>query len=195
MDLLDEKSLVRILSEPRNALAKQYKKLFELDGVELEFTPEALTAIAKRVTNGIATISFFPVSSITAYLSDYAISPALCFVEIHFDIRKKKSIAAVETAMRQEQRVFVVTQQDSHAEEPKGGEELSMDSLYAYGTVTVVRQLIKLPENVIRVLAVGEYRAQFLFPERKAEAVPGAARQIFQGSSFPSGFLKPRGST
>ncbi len=48
MDLLDEKSLVRILSEPKNALAKQYKKLFELDGVELEFTPEALAAIAKR---------------------------------------------------------------------------------------------------------------------------------------------------
>lgn len=48
MDLLDEKSLVRILSEPKNALARQYKKLFELDGVELEFTPEALEAIAKR---------------------------------------------------------------------------------------------------------------------------------------------------
>ncbi len=48
MDLLDEKSLVRILSEPRNALARQYKKLFELDGVELEFTPEGLEAIAKR---------------------------------------------------------------------------------------------------------------------------------------------------
>ncbi len=48
MDLLDEKSLVRILAEPRNALAKQYRKLFELDGVELEFTPEALEVIAKR---------------------------------------------------------------------------------------------------------------------------------------------------
>lgn len=48
MDLLDEKSLVRILSEPRNALTKQYKKLFELDGVELEFAPEALDVIAKR---------------------------------------------------------------------------------------------------------------------------------------------------
>lgn len=48
MDLLDEKSLVRILSEPRNALAKQYKKLFELDGVELEFEPGALEIIAKR---------------------------------------------------------------------------------------------------------------------------------------------------
>ncbi len=48
MDLLDEKSLVRILSEPKNALAKQYRKLFELDGVELEFTQEALEVIAKR---------------------------------------------------------------------------------------------------------------------------------------------------
>lgn len=48
MDLLDEKSLVRILTEPKNALAKQYKKLFELDGVELEFTPEALEIVAKR---------------------------------------------------------------------------------------------------------------------------------------------------
>ena len=48
MDLLDEKSLVRILSEPKNALARQYRKLFELDGVELEFTQEALEVIAKR---------------------------------------------------------------------------------------------------------------------------------------------------
>jgi len=79
---------------------------------------------------------------------------------IHFDIRKKKSIAAVETAMRQEQHVFVVTQQDVRGE---GEESESMlPTLYSYGTVTVIRQLIKLPENVIRVLVVGEYRAQFL---------------------------------
>ncbi len=100
---------------------------------------------------------------------------------IHFDIRKKKSIAAVETAMRQEQRVFVVTQQDSHAEEPKGGEELSMDSLYAYGTVTVVRQLIKLPENVIRVLAVGEYRAQFLSMTDGGEYLVAETSRVPQG--------------
>ncbi len=37
-----------------------------------------------------------------------------------------------------------------------------LPTLYSYGTVTVIRQLIKLPENVIRVLVVGEYRAQFL---------------------------------
>lgn len=44
---LTEEVLVRILSEPKNALAKQYKKLFELDNVELEFNEDALDAIAK----------------------------------------------------------------------------------------------------------------------------------------------------
>jgi ATP-dependent Clp protease ATP-binding subunit ClpX len=44
---LTEEVLVRILSEPKNALAKQYKKLFELDGVELEFNEDALASIAK----------------------------------------------------------------------------------------------------------------------------------------------------
>jgi len=45
---LDGDALVRILSEPKNALVKQYAKMFELDGVELEFTSEALTAIAEQ---------------------------------------------------------------------------------------------------------------------------------------------------
>ncbi len=48
LDLLDEKALVRILTEPKNAIVKQYKKLFELDGVELEFTEEAIAEIAHR---------------------------------------------------------------------------------------------------------------------------------------------------
>lgn len=43
---LDVDALVRILTEPKNSLMKQYKRLFSLDGVELEFTPEALGAIA-----------------------------------------------------------------------------------------------------------------------------------------------------
>jgi ATP-dependent Clp protease ATP-binding subunit ClpX len=43
---LDKESLIRILTEPKNALVKQYCKLFELDGVDLEFTPDALEAIA-----------------------------------------------------------------------------------------------------------------------------------------------------
>ena len=45
---LTEKDLCRILVEPKNALAKQYQKLFEIDGVELEIQPDALTAIARK---------------------------------------------------------------------------------------------------------------------------------------------------
>lgn len=48
LDLLDEEALIRILKEPKNAIIKQYKKLFELDEVELEFTDEAVELIAKQ---------------------------------------------------------------------------------------------------------------------------------------------------
>ncbi len=48
LDQLDEEALVRILTEPKNALVKQYQQLLSYDNVELEFAPEALTAIAKK---------------------------------------------------------------------------------------------------------------------------------------------------
>ena len=48
LDMLDREALIRILNEPKNALTKQYKKLFELDGVELTFDREALNAIADK---------------------------------------------------------------------------------------------------------------------------------------------------
>ena len=48
LEPLDEGALVRILSEPKNALVKQYQKLLEMDNVELEFEREALEAIAKE---------------------------------------------------------------------------------------------------------------------------------------------------
>lgn len=46
LELLDEDALTKILTTPKNAVLKQYQKLFELDDVKLEFTPEAVTAIA-----------------------------------------------------------------------------------------------------------------------------------------------------
>ncbi len=48
LDMLDREALIRILQEPKNALTKQYQKLFELDGVGLEFDREALEAIADK---------------------------------------------------------------------------------------------------------------------------------------------------
>lgn len=48
LDMLDRDALIRILKEPKNALTRQYQKLFELDGVTLEFEPDALEAIADK---------------------------------------------------------------------------------------------------------------------------------------------------
>lgn len=48
LDALDEEALMKILVEPRNALVKQYQKLFELDGVSLEFRDDALRSIAQE---------------------------------------------------------------------------------------------------------------------------------------------------
>jgi ATP-dependent Clp protease ATP-binding subunit ClpX len=48
LEELDEDALVSILLEPKNALTKQYRKLFDMEGVELEFRDDALRAVAKR---------------------------------------------------------------------------------------------------------------------------------------------------
>lgn len=47
LDELDEEALTKILTEPKNSIVKQYQKLFDIDEVELEFTPEAIAEIAK----------------------------------------------------------------------------------------------------------------------------------------------------
>jgi ATP-dependent Clp protease ATP-binding subunit ClpX len=48
LDPLDETTMVKILSEPKDALIRQYQRLFAMDGARLDFTPEALLAIARR---------------------------------------------------------------------------------------------------------------------------------------------------
>lgn len=48
LEELDEAALVKILTEPKNAITKQFRKLFDMEGVELEFRPDALSAIARK---------------------------------------------------------------------------------------------------------------------------------------------------
>ncbi len=48
LEQLDKKALIKIMTEPKNALIKQYKKLFELDGVDLEFTKDAIEYLADK---------------------------------------------------------------------------------------------------------------------------------------------------
>ena len=51
LESLDKEALIQILTKPKNALVKQYKKLFELDDVKLEFNEESLDAIADESYN------------------------------------------------------------------------------------------------------------------------------------------------
>ena len=48
LEELDENALVKILTEPKNAITKQFKRLFDMEGVELEFRPDALVAVARK---------------------------------------------------------------------------------------------------------------------------------------------------
>ncbi len=48
LEELDEAALVKILTEPKNAITKQFKRLFEMEGVDLEFRPDALAAVARK---------------------------------------------------------------------------------------------------------------------------------------------------
>ncbi|MGH1441230.1 MAG: ATP-dependent protease ATP-binding subunit ClpX [Cellvibrionaceae bacterium] len=48
LEELDEEALIQILTEPKNSLTKQYTKLFDMEGVEIDFRPDALSAVAKK---------------------------------------------------------------------------------------------------------------------------------------------------
>ena len=73
---------------------------------------------------------------------------------IHFDVSRERSIKAIEEAMLKDQRTFLVTQRDPQVENP-GSEDL-----YRIGTIACVKQVIKMPHSVIRVLAEGLERAE-----------------------------------
>lgn len=73
----------------------------------------------------------------------------------HFDISREKSIKAVEHAMMETQRIFLATQRDVEQENP------DTEDLYRIGVIAEVKQVIKLQNNIIRVLVEGEERAEF----------------------------------
>ena len=75
---------------------------------------------------------------------------------IHFDVGREKSIAALEEAMLKEQEIFLVSQKDAKVEEP--GE----NDIYEVGTICIVKQLLKLPGDVVRVLVEGIERGKIL---------------------------------
>ena len=75
---------------------------------------------------------------------------------IHFDVSRSKSVRAIEEAMQNDQMIFLNNQIDPAMEDPK-----SYD-LYQIGTLAKIRQVVKLPQNIIRVFAEGMFRAEIM---------------------------------
>ena len=106
---------------------------------------------------------------------------------IHFDVSRERSVKAIEEAMLRDQRVFLVTQKDVQVENP------GPDDLYRIGTIASVKQVIKMPQKIIRVLAEGLERGELSHfseegdyleaeiirfeKDRELEALPESARE------------------
>lgn len=71
----------------------------------------------------------------------------------HFDVSREKSVQAITQAMKKDQKIFLVMQKEVEVEEPKESD------LYRIGCIATVKQIVKLPGNMKRVLVSGEQRA------------------------------------
>ena len=80
---------------------------------------------------------------------------------VHFDVSRERSIAAIQEAMVEEQKIFLVTQRSVETEEPE------QKDVFEVGTVGTVKQLIKLPTHIVRVLVSGEARGILKSIEQK----------------------------
>ena len=73
-------------------------------------------------------------------------------VVVHFDVSRERSIAAVQEAMTEEQKIFLAAQKSIDTENP------GQDDVFEVGTVGTIKQIIKLPKHTVRVLVAGEER-------------------------------------
>ncbi|WP_116044862.1 ATP-dependent Clp protease ATP-binding subunit ClpX [Amycolatopsis palatopharyngis] len=111
---LDKESLVRILTEPRNALVKQYKKLFEMDNVELEFTKTALEAIADQ-----AVLRGTGARGLRAIMEE-VLQPVMYDIPSRDDVAK---VVITEQTVRENVNPTIVSRQPSRRQRSERGEK------------------------------------------------------------------------
>ena len=73
---------------------------------------------------------------------------------LHFEVGRDKSIAAVEWAVRNKSEVFLIAQKDMKAEDPKAEE------MYQYGVVAEIKQVMRVSDDLVRILVEGKFRAK-----------------------------------
>lgn len=90
---------------------------------------------------------------------------------VHFDVSRERSVKAIEAAMLHDQKIFLVTQIDPEVESP------DLAGVYHVGTIVYIKQVVKLPQNLLRVLVEGTGRATLVkfeqeFPFIRSEITP-----------------------
>ena len=90
---------------------------------------------------------------------------------VHFDVSRERSVKAIEAAMLHDQKIFLVTQIDPKVESP------DLAGVYHVGTIAYIKQVVKLPQNLLRVLVEGTGRATLVkfeqeFPFIRSEITP-----------------------
>lgn len=75
---------------------------------------------------------------------------------VHFDVSRESSIAAVQEAMAEEQKIFLVSQKSIETEKP------TQEDVFEIGTIATVKQIMKLPKQIMRVLVEGEVRGRLI---------------------------------
>ena len=75
---------------------------------------------------------------------------------MHFDVSRSKSMAAVERSLKEGGKLFLVTQHEAYIENPKASD------LYKVGVVAEIKQVLKLPDNIMKVLVEGVYKANLV---------------------------------
>lgn len=75
---------------------------------------------------------------------------------LHFDVSREKSYSAVEHAVKEGKKIFLITQHEAYVDNPKSSD------LYKVGVVAEIRQVLKLPDHVMKVLVEGVYKANLV---------------------------------
>ena len=95
---------------------------------------------------------------------------------VHFDVSRQRSIAAVQEAMAEGQEIFLVTQRSIDTEDPDA------EDVFEIGTVAQVRQIIRLPKQILRVMVAGEHRGRLQEIEYKDPYMRAKVAVIDEGS-------------
>ncbi len=90
---------------------------------------------------------------------------------VSFDVSRAKSMAAIEKAMMTDQKVCLVTQLDPDDKDP------DVDRLSHFGTTALVKQLVKMPGNIVRVMVEGQERVELLYLDSDSPSLVGEVEQ------------------